>query len=591
MESVLGLDTFNAKRLSPREIASSFVMPSSFASIAGGDHCYVIGPRGSGKTTLLRMLTGESLVAWQGKNANSLRERISYASIFLPADELWASQTTPANARAAFTAQLLYAFVESMLYRTSIGSASRDTIHLPVTLDHAQEVDLSRQCARAWGLEGVNPSFYGLQEGLDLFIARLSGLAQEFGDHPLVSSDSLALLTLGVRAFNRATREPNRRWALLLDEMELAPAEIHTLVTSFVRGGARELILKISMSPFDRYMHYYGSKGAPVPGHDFQTVYLSGQSRAEIYKFTNGLWDESLRSRGLPPVPMSRALGTSFLSHNARARRTTVEEMARVLNDAQRKDAGFARWLRSKRIDVDSIENLSYNQRSSTVRKVFPLLVFRDSILTFRDGQPVRRGRKKSYEPFTGASAVTTMLEGNPRWIKSAFAQMLNYFDASTRTVSPGFQYDALLNLANRFEALLRVLPSKQSAARSVPVMDLVDAIAVHLNNQNASEFSPDPQNGFTVDRSVPAPVIDSLIMGLYAGAFVHVRDRRSPAVLTDFRGQRFRLAYLLAIRDGKEFPLRLGKDVSLGTIVRSLHRDRPATNRQDAVELDLEIE
>ncbi|KZE94857.1 hypothetical protein AVP42_00784 [Agromyces sp. NDB4Y10] len=589
MQNVPGFDTFNAKRLTAGEIANSFVMPPSFASIAGGDHCYVIGPRGSGKTTLLRMLTGESLMAWSGSESEVFREQIDYASVFLPADELWASQVTRTNARAAFTAQMLYALVDTMMYRAKAHRVQRASTHLPVLLTHDEEVALARQCASAWGLTESNPSFLGLQAALDLIIARLAG-GESFETHPIASADSFALLTIGIRAFNRLTGERDRRWALLLDEMELAPGEIHALVTRFVRGGAGDLILKISMSPFDRYMHYYGSSGSPVPGHDFQTVYLSGQDRRDIYSFTSGLWRESLRSRGIPWVSMPRALGTSFLSRDPRARRTTEEEMKRVIVEAQRQDAAFSRWLRDRHIDVNALETLSYNQRSATVRKVFPLLVFRNSVLDFRHGHPVRRSRKKHLEPFTGADAVMTMLEGNPRWIKTAFAQMLNYFDESTQTVGPGFQYDALVSLANRFEALLRVLPSKQTAAPAIPVVDLVDAIAVHLHAQNSSEFTADPQNGFTVDRAVGQSAIDSLIMGLYAGAFVHVRDRRSPAVLSDFHGQRFRLAYLLAIRDRKEFPLRLGKDVSLSRIVKQMERRRP-TAHPDSVPLELEIE
>lgn len=563
-------DTFNAKKLSAREVAMSFVVPSVFAGIAGADHCYVIGPRGSGKTTLLRMLHGESLMAWRGREAEELRAGITYSSVFLPADELWASQTTPETSRAAFTAQMLYAFVESMIYRTSIHDSSNNEIHLPVVLDHGQEVELIQQCAEAWGFKGINPSFYGIQGALDLYLSRLPDMnVDEIGVFGRL--DSLALLSTGVRAFNRAARQPNHRWALLLDEMELAPPAIHQAVISHVRGGSSELILKVSMSPFDRYMHSYGAGGGPIPGHDFQTVYLSGQSRREIHQFTAGLWRESLRSRGLAQAHMSQALPIFKSTHPPEPREQSEDELISVLRSARAHDSDFAQWLRTRRIDINALEELSYNQRSATIRKVFPLLVFRNALLNYRDGRPVRRSRKKSLEPFTGASAIVTMLEGNPRWIKTAFAQMLNFYDPRDQRVSPGFQYDAIMGLANSFESLLRVLPRREPEVRSVPVTDLVDAIATYLNRQNTSSFSPDPPNCFTVDGDTPPDVINALVMGLYAGAFVHVRDRRSPAVLSDFRGQRFRLAYLLAIRDDREFPLRLGRDVRLSTVLHTL--------------------
>lgn len=584
-ESTWAFDTFNAKRLSPRQIAGSFVVPSSFSAIASADHCYVVGPRGSGKTTLFRMLGGESLMAWRGSDAASVRGRINYSSIFLPADQLWASQMNIATARGAFTAQMLYAFVETMMYRTSSADSSGNAVHLPVILTHEQEVALAEQCAKTWGFDNAKPGFLGLQEALDHYLMRLS---HQDGPHAgvLGNGGSISLLNFGVRAFNRIAKTPHHRWALLLDEMELAPPEIHNEVTSFVRGGANELILKVSMSPFDRYMHSYGAGGAPIPGHDFQTIYLSGQSRQEIQSFTNGLWKESLRSRDFAYVPMSRALGISGGVEDG-GPRSSDQDVVRILKRAQSQDTDLARWLKDKFIDLGALESLSYNRRSATVRKILPLVVFREAILSFRGGRPVRRSRKKSIEPFTGARAVTTLLEGNPRWIKTAFSQMLNFYDPRTRTISPGFQYSALVDLANRFESLLRVLPQPQETSRAFPVAELVDGIASHMNRQNTSSFTPDPQNCFTVDGKAPTTVLDALVLGLYAGAFVHVRDRRSPAVLSDFRGQRFRLAYLLAVREGKEFPLRLGKDVKISTILKSMEPTLFGRSESGMLELD----
>lgn len=509
-------------------------------------------------------------MAWGGAEAEKLRRRITYSSIFLPADQLWASQTSPTTARAAFAAQMLYAFVEAMMYRTSRIDSSGNAVHLPTELAHNDEVALAAQCARAWGLQGASHGFLGLQEALDLYLMELAH--RKVGDVGLLgNSGSIALLSFGVRAFNRIAKTPHHKWALLLDEMELAPKEIHNEVTSFVRGGPNELILKVSMSPFDRYMHSYGAGGAPVPGHDFQTVYLSGQARTEVQTFTNGLWKESLRSRNLPFVTMARALGTSRMFHEAPRQRGTRTLVVETLRRAQSQDAELARWLETKKVDLSSLDQLSYNERSATVRKIYPLVVFRDAILSYRGGKPFRRSRKKSIEPFTGARAVTTLLEGNPRWIKSAFSQMLTLYDERTQSVSAGFQYDVLVDLANRFESLLRVLPQPPSASRAFPVTELVDGVATYLYRQNTSAFTPDPQTCFRVDGKTPTSVLDALVLGLYGGAFVHVRDRRSPAVLSAFPGQRFRLAYLLAVRDGKEFPLRLGKDVKMTTILEAM--------------------
>ncbi|MGE2723388.1 hypothetical protein [Mycolicibacterium pulveris] len=577
-------ETYNAKRMSPTEVARSFVVPSVFRDLAGNDHCYIIGPRGSGKTTLLRMLSGETLMAWQSSEAEAIRRRITYSSIFLPADEMWASQTTPDTAVAAFTAHMLYAFIDTAIYRSSRHDSSGNPIHLPVALSNSQQSSIAQQCIKAWGLQNTSPSFIDIQHALDLIFMRISegDLPDE---SPIGRTNAMTLLSMAIRAFNRVLEQPNHQWALLLDEMELAPPEIHEEVLSFVRGGTANIILKISMSPFDRYLHTVGGEGGPVPGHDFQPIYLSGQSRREVHAFTTGLWRESLRDRNLDYVPLSTAMGLTSVGQDvSRGDQNSVRDFLRRVAS---RDSDFANWLSLRHIDVASLNAMSYNQKSATIRKVYPLLVFRDALVDYKTTgdnrtRPIRRQRKKSLEPFTGVAAVTSALEGNPRWIKIAFSQMLKYYDAKEQSISRGFQYDALIELANRFEALLQVLPTDQSTAHAFTVAELVEVVSKYMHRQHTGRFTADPQNSFIVDAETPLAVVDALAMGLYAGAFVQVRTGRSKAVLSDFRGQRFRLAYLLGLRDYREFPLRLGRPVKLSEVLRQSQK-YSSRGRRDA--------
>ncbi len=569
------MDTLNAKRMTADQVASTFVVPASFDRLGGQDHVYVIGPRGSGKTTLLRMLTGEGLVAWAGPEAEAARRRIQFSSVFVPADELWASQSSLLNVRAAFSSQVLLALIDTMRYRTGRSPAG---VHLPARLEPSDEAALVQHFCGLWGLRQVAGGFLALQMELELFLATLA--RSDVSAHPLAQPDALRLVAPAVQAFNRATGQVGHPWALLLDEMELAPAEVHQMVTSFVRGGPPFIILKLSMSPFDRYMEFYGDESRPAPGHDFQTIYLTGQSTRELRMLTNGLWAEALKARDLPHRDLTEALSERHTSRRERSAeaQTGVFFVAAL---AQR-DTALREWLRRRGVNLQEPTQMTYFERSSTLRKITPLLVYRDALLNFRDGKPVRRSRKKSFEPFTGPNAIVTVLEGNPRWIKSAFAHMLDLYDARTGSVSRGFQFDAIEGVATRFESLLRVLPTRQGTGEAIPPLQLVDAIARYLHDRNLSTFSADAPNSFTVDRRVTPEVERALLLCLYAGAIVHLRDRRSPAVLSSFANQRFRLTNLLAIRDGKELPLRLGKDVSLSTVLRP-----PASRRSPELPID----
>lgn len=561
----IGFDSFNAKRMTARQVAGSFVTPAEFDRLATNDHIYIIGPRGSGKTTMLRMLTGESLSAWDGPDAVDARNRIDFSSVFVPADELWASQTSTGDVNVAFATQLLLAVVETMVYRTS-GSAG---VHLPAHLSAEREAALATHFASLWGLSGVVGGFRGLQSALEILLLDLH--RRDLSRHALSAPDSLRLVVPALDAFNRETEQRGHRWSILLDEMELAPVAVHRMVTSFVRGGPVSLSLKISMSPFDRFMEFYGETATPSAGNDFETIYLSGRPLRELRTFTNGLWAETLRSRGLPAREMS-----SVLDENGPGRRDREEQpktgLALVISMAQR-DTALRNWLRSRDVNLQDPSRMSYFERSATIRKISPLVVYRDTLLNFRDGHPVKRSRKKSFEPYIGANAVTTILEGNPRWIKSAFAQMLERYDKRGQRISAGFQLDAITAVADRFESLLRVLPTRQGSGEAMPTLDLVDAISHYLRNRNLGEFSADAPNSFVVDPATPPAVHRALLLGLYAGAIVHVRSRTSPAVLSSFTNERFRLTYLLSVRDGKELPLRLGKDVSLSAILAPRRR------------------
>lgn len=424
VQSTWSFGTQNAKRMSANEVARSFVVPPTFKELVNKDHCFVIGPRGSGKTTLLKMLTGEGLMAWTSPPSRRIRAQVDFSSVFVPADELWASQVTEAAARRAFTAQALYALVETMIYRLSaVDLFGNPTLHA-TSLEPEDEAALVGELSDAWRVNPVGNSLLSLQSALDLSLTRLSE-----PESRALDEDPLVLVSLGAKAFNRRARQPGHRWAILMDEMELAPASVHRSILSFARGGSEVLILKLSMSPFDRYSQLFTGAPAPMAGNDFRTINLADQSRADLRAFTVGLWKQALRASDFEDAPISDVLGSSAIERQPGSTRITLHRHRDVLKQASEADPELRRWLIRRRVNLDALEDLSYVQRSATVRKIYPLVVFRDAVLSFEDGEPHQRSRKKYLEPFTGAEAVITALEGNPRWIKTAFAQMLTNYD------------------------------------------------------------------------------------------------------------------------------------------------------------------
>ena len=101
-------ETFNAKHLSPMEIAKNFVPPNKhYTELLTVNNHIVIGPRGSGKTTLLKMLT---LPAFAQINERSKSEDLSIAppkfvGVFVPADRSWREQLST-NAQNDMSAEV-----------------------------------------------------------------------------------------------------------------------------------------------------------------------------------------------------------------------------------------------------------------------------------------------------------------------------------------------------------------------------------------------------------------------------------------------------------------------------------------------------
>lgn len=584
-------EALNAKKLTPQEVAASFVIPPQYEQLVGPDHSLLIGPRGSGKTTLLRMLQGEALVSWRGERAEAYRNRVRYSSVFLPADRLWESQVPNAGnddplGVAAFCTQLLYALVDTMLYRLGENSDSSE-VHLPAHIDIASEGELVQECAEAWRIKLRTKSLFGLQGALDLRLNEIATAIETRNGLRSWNDDWVRIRPLesfrfGISAFNRHTRQRHHRWALLLDEMELAPESVHRSLRNSLRGGQSEIILKLSFSPSDRYALTTTGLASATPDNDFRPIYLWYGTRSGSRRFSYGLWDRMMLESTGESHSVVRVLGTSEIDASGATWRDQAyrpnSKQFRLMKKMESQDSDFARYLREQAINLDQIEKLSYERRSATLRKVYPLLVFREAVLRFDGGRGRRRTRKKVTECYTGADAVIASLEGNPRWVKAVLSKLIASTDRNLR-VNRGLQYDTLREAAERFESLLRLLPYNGPSS-SDTVLTLLDEIAAYFSDRAFGKFTPEPAATFTVDSKVPAQVVDALTLALSAGAVVHLRSKTSPVILPSLVGERFRLTYLLATRDGLEFPLRLGKAVSLSSILEWSQRRRAATPR-----------
>src|ERR1700722_5718334 len=85
-------ESFNARALTPDQVAATFVPSRQFQDLCKRCHTIVLGPRGSGKTTLLKMLEPAALEAWRHPFADEIASRIDFTGIFVATDISWSQQ-------------------------------------------------------------------------------------------------------------------------------------------------------------------------------------------------------------------------------------------------------------------------------------------------------------------------------------------------------------------------------------------------------------------------------------------------------------------------------------------------------------------
>jgi hypothetical protein len=321
-------ESFNARNLSPSQVAERFIPPPRhFDDLVLRRHSLVVGPRGSGKTTLLKMLQLPALAAWEHPDADRYRSQIDFTAIFVAADVSWGAQlgalgrsrlpqhATELLGLSAFTSHVLIALLDAMN-----DCASGSPLAVPtlagkyVELSKEQEVSLCRLLGESWRLVPAVPTLQGLKLALR---ERLSVIAQiarketvlpiEQLDERLAKYDFLYLSFLecaifAIEAFNGLVNQPNKRWAFLFDELEIAPRQIRQQLFAALRSTDQRLLFKLSISPYHEDATVLEGGFSAMPAQDYQPIELWYPRKEEGYQFSEALLRAMLIEAGASPV-------------------------------------------------------------------------------------------------------------------------------------------------------------------------------------------------------------------------------------------------------------------------------------------------
>lgn len=604
------MDHYNARDLPPELVARSFIAPTQFWKVAKARNSVIVGSRGSGKTTLLRMLDPRAIAAWTEADSDRLKSKANYIGVFVPIDSTWMSALRELlNGNPTTDVRQLYvavyglamarSLVDAMLWRSSAQCHAHTNLSMSLTVE--QEQELARSMSELWLPDEPASTLLQLRVFLTKRLATLPGSWSQ-GIRPdekvrAAYSDPLRLTAASCDIFNALANEPNRKWALLCDELEIAPLEIQQLLFGALRAAPQPLILKLALTP-GKGIPLIAELEHPVNAHDCDIVSLSYPKRDEGQKersradFCRAMWQAIVDDRFEEASDQLRDPYLAFDSPTGSAgRRHAINEedieakFGSLFRGLAEKDQSFFDYLEAKGVDISDLNSCPLKLRDSVVRKVRPLVEIRSFYLANPDGLELKRISRRSAQPYCGAERIFALSEGHPRWLKYSLSAMLDKTGAGRSTISVPDQSRELVDAVERIEGRVRALAVPHDSSLSTDA--LINRIGAFFQEQVLGEkFRPDPYLTFSVDAKVNAGILNCLEKALYIGALIPMDEDGSQLFSGGLTDRRFRLSYWLAPLF--KLPLATGKAIKLSSL---LSQDAAENGSPSMTQYSLELD
>lgn len=582
-------EAFNARFLSAEEVAKTFIPPAQYWRLLEANHSILLGPRGSGKTTLLKMLQLRSLASWSHSSAAEAVGRLGFHAIFLGTDVLWGSQLEARTAaiaseevrtnirRASFRIHLSLAFLNALEECRDPAVREHPVLgKFGVDFDRESEVVLAKGLASIWGLDPSLTSLLALRVGLREQLTMLLVATSKIRDDEtslipdFVHLDPVASAVSAIDIANAVFGQPERRWAILCDELEIAPDMIRKELFQVLRSSLHNVLFKFSLFPYSSELAAMAGPDAPTANNDFAPLDLTYGKRESAYDFCAALFQGLVAQAGGKPLATpEEALGDGWFDGGRSHRRQKTSPYAPPQGEFYRRavalshiDAGFRNYLKRTRIDLRTVHQLS-DGAQAPFRKALPFILTRSEFLK-EEGN--RRSRKAS-RLYTGTFSLFSLTEGNPRVFINLMRPLVAEYVAKGGTIPVELQVSSAETTIHRFKASLAAIPTTgRGEVRTV--LDLIEVIGRHLEVVTLDdEFSAEPPTTILVDDQVSPGILEILGRALNAGAFVRMPEAGDVG-MGEIVGSRLRLAYTLAPE--YKLPLVAGRSVHLSTIVRA---------------------
>lgn len=587
-------ESFNARPLSAEVVASTFIPSDNFSNVAIRAHSIVAGPRGSGKTSLLKMLQTRALEVWKHPEADLYRGRVDYTGVFIPTDIAWEDQLENLGFRhlrdderqqlcvAAFSAHVFHAVIGAFVNRLDRFHPGTGVHHRRTPLNEKDETNIVKEIARNSHLAPSVNSLRALKYAAKARIGEVWEIAareincdsntrpQRFAELPFLSFHFLKQAGFAIEVFNDAIGESEGRWALLFDELEIAPRFILQQLLRAFRSVDERLLIKVSLSPYSTELDEFRKSLRATGGQDYNEIILSHSHKERGYEFGRQLLDSLISDEGLKSKTLEDVFGVSPFEKDTKNAYKPGSIQYNTIEKALQTDLGFRLYFGRRNLSLDKLTEMTGLERAKNIRKLFPTLLLRQFFRTHPiEGVKKRQKQRSRKNPsiYGGATGLLAVSEGNPRWLIGMARPLLTQFRQSGR-IPIRAQTEQMLRTATRFRAVLKLIPVQRSAKYpNETVLGIIDRIAAFFHESVMGPFRPQPYGCFVIDEDANAGIVAALGIALNAGAIVFVPRTKGAVLLGHLINERFRLSYLLSVY--YEIPIRLGAEVPLSRILR----------------------
>lgn len=556
---------FNARWLSPEDIARAFVPTPHFKSLVKVQHSLLMGPRGCGKTTLLKMLTRAAQTTWWRERVSLHPELAAYPApdfeaIYIPSDIRWSYELGAIGADLKDHANLAEAVQRASVGISAVTEATR--VFERILKDAEISSDkLVKEIIGHLRLGLTVPTFSELrlklllwvQEIHRLFVFRDPDRLQKWVESLPSSITGHAADALGSASalFEEYCPEiAPKKWALCFDELEIAPLWLQSELLASLRSVDQHFLFKLTWSPIlpsDLIEHQ-------AQQHDYAVIRMwhsrAGDAKPFAQQYSTNLLRDRLQDERITP---SDVFGSSPFAQEDQMSEASGDPYGegtniwRAMVSLAGKDQSFREFLAETGLDPSNPTTRLPKMRDEVLRKIKPIVLIRDAYLREGPTAPFRRSRKLS-DLYYGEDALYAMSEGNPRMLAGLLNELV---DADTRPgnerprIPPEVQARILSSASQRMLTGIRAYPVGSDRAGSLS--KLVQTLGRFLHTELVgSTFNPDPVGSFLVDEDVQSDLLETIKVGLLIGAFVYVGSTESD-VPASVLGSRIRLSYMLA--------------------------------------------